>query len=74
MIVVIEAVLAIVGNEDIRPTVVVIVANSDAETPAVIGDACLHRNIGKCAVMVVVKESRMGRGFFAVEGVQRLIH
>src|SRR5271170_2399093 len=69
MVVVIKAVLAEVGDIDIRPAVIVVVGDGDADTPAIIGHACLRRYIGKGAIVIVVKERSMGRSCFTVYSV-----
>jgi hypothetical protein len=71
MVVVIEAILAVVGHENIRPAIIVVVGHSDAETPSIIGDARLGGYVGERAVVVVVKEGSVGRFFFAIQGLER---
>src|SRR5580700_7404110 len=56
VIVVIKPVLSVVGNVDIGPTVVVIVGHGHAESPAFIGDAGLVGYVGKCSIVIIVKE------------------
>ena len=46
MIVVVEAVLAVVGYEDVGPAVVVIIADGDAEATAVVGDSGFGGYVG----------------------------
>ena len=70
VIVVVEAVLAVVAHIDVRPAVVVVVGDADAVAPAVIGDAGLRGDIGKRAVVVVAEEGGVRRGFLAVECVE----
>ena len=60
MIVVVEPVLSIIGNEDVWPSVVIEIPDGDAEAPAVVGDPGLFGDVGKCSVVVVVKERGMG--------------
>ena len=70
MIVVVQAVLSVVADEDVGPAIVVVVANGHAESPAVVGDAGLFGNIGESAVVVVMEERCVGRRGFAVDGVE----
>src|ERR1039458_10814920 len=51
MVVVVEPVLAEVSHEDIRPPIVIEVADSDAKAPSGIGNAGLGRSVGKGARM-----------------------
>ena len=74
MIVVVEAILAEVGDIHIGPAIVVVVADGHAKSPAIVGHAGFGRDIGKCAVVVVVKEGGVGRGGFSGQGVDRSIH
>jgi hypothetical protein len=70
VVIAVESVLAIIGDEDIGPAIVVEVADRHAKSPAVIGHAGLLRHVGKCPVVIVVKERGVGRGFLAIEGVE----
>ncbi len=75
VIVVKEAVLSPVGDEDIGPAVVVIICDGYAEAPAIVGDAGLGRHVRKRSVMVVMKQRGMRRGLLAVERVEgRAVH
>ena len=62
-VVTVEPILAVVGEEEILPSVVVVVAHANALRPAGIAEARLGRNIGKRAVSIVVVEpvARAGR-------------
>jgi hypothetical protein len=57
VIVVIKTVRTKVADINIRPAIVVVITDDRAKTPALVGDTGLDRNIGKCAVMIVVKQS-----------------
>ena len=70
MVVVVEAVLAVVAHIDVGPAVVVVVGDRAAIAPAVVGHAGLGAHIGKCAIVVVVEQRGVGRLFFAVERVE----
>src|SRR5580658_924006 len=70
VIVVVEAVLAPVRHKDIGPAVVVVVRNGHAETPAVVGHAGLGRHVGERAVVVIMKQRRVGRRLLAVERIK----
>ena len=65
VVVVVEAVLAEVGDVDVGPAVVVVVADGYAEAPAVVGDAGLGRDVGEGAVVIVVEERGVRRGGLA---------
>ena len=69
MVVVIETVLAEVGDEQVRVAVVVVVADGYAKPPTVVGDSCFGGNIGEGAVVVVVEECGVRRLRFAGQGV-----
>ena len=47
MVVVVETILAEVCNVEIGPAVVVVVSDSYAETPAIVGDAGLLRDVAR---------------------------
>jgi hypothetical protein len=65
MVIVVQAILAVVADVDVRPAVVIVVANRDPVPPAVVRYACLHGYIGKGAVMIIAKERRLRRGCLA---------
>src|ERR1700758_3499300 len=69
VVIAIEAVFAEVGDEDVRPAIIVKVADRHTESPAVVGHACLGGHIGERAVVVVVKERGMRRCGFAGKSV-----
>ena len=56
VIVVIQPILAVVGDIDVRPSIVIVVADGNAKTPPFVGNSSCFGNVGKCAVVVVVKE------------------
>src|SRR5271168_3151344 len=62
MVVMVEAILSKIGYVEVGPSIVVVVSNSHAIAPSVIGYSCLYRYIGKSSV-VVVMEKRGMRGF-----------
>src|SRR5271157_1045947 len=59
-VVVIEDVLAEVGNEQVIPAVVVVVADANALPPAGVAQASFRRHVGECAVTIVAKQMRSG--------------
>ena len=69
MVVVVETILSIVTNKNIRPPVVIEIADSYAEAPSIIGDACLGCHIGKCSIVIVVEESGMRWGLLSAERI-----
>ena len=74
MVVVIKPVLAEVADIDIRPAVVVIIRNSNADSPALIGDTCFRSHVGECTVVVVMKERSFGRQPFFRSSPQPSTH
>ena len=66
MIVVIEAIFAVVGNVDIGPAIVVVITYRDAESPALIRHSGFSSNIGESSVVIVVQEHGLRRRFFAL--------
>ena len=71
VVVVIEAVAAIVSHVDVGPAIIVVVAHSHAKSPALVADAGLVGDISKCPIVIVVKEHGAGRGLLALEGRDR---
>ena len=69
MIVVVEAVLAQICHIQIGPAIVVVIANGNADAPAIVGHARLRRDVRKCAVVIVMKERCVRRLGFSVHGV-----
>ena len=57
-VVVIQNVLAEVGDEQIVPAVVVVVADANALSPARVRDSGLRGDVGKCAVAIVAEQMR----------------
>ena len=55
-VVVIHHILAKVGDEQIIPTIVVIISNTHALSPARVSDAGFGRHIRECAVAIVAKQ------------------
>src|ERR1017187_9947272 len=70
VVVVVQPVFAIVGYEDIGPAVVVVVADCDAEAPAVVGHAGRRSNLGTGAVVVVVKKRGVRGCFLAINRLE----
>ena len=68
VIIVVEAVFAVVGDVDVGPAVVVVVGDGNAETPAIIGHAGFVGDVGEGAVVIVVKEHGARRGLGAFDG------
>ena len=58
----IENVVAVVGDQHVGPTVVVIVGHADALSPAFLRDARLARHFGEVAISVVVVQLRSDVG------------
>ncbi len=69
MVVVVEPVLADVGDIQVRPSVVVVIAHRNTHAPAVIGDARFCCDVSKSAIVVVMKECRVRGGRLAAERV-----
>ena len=67
MVVVIQTVLAVVGDVDVRPPVVVIITDSRAESPALVAYSRLVGHVAKCAVVIIVKQHGSGRGLVSFE-------
>src|SRR5438445_5629090 len=65
VIVVIQPILAVVGDVDVRPSIVVVVADGNAKAPPFVGNTSFFGNVGKCAVVVVVKEHGVGSRLLA---------
>ena len=65
-VVVIEDVLSVVGDVEIFPPVVVVIADADALAPAGVGEAGFLRDVGESAVVIVVV--KMARGRFCGRG------
>ena len=57
----IEAVLAVVGDVEVFPSVVVVVADADALAPAGCGEAGFRGDVGEGAVVIVAVEVVGGR-------------
>jgi hypothetical protein len=66
---VVQPVLSVVGDVEIRPTIIVVVSDGYAETPAVVGYARLGSNIGKCAVAIIVEKRGMRRSRFTLQRI-----
>jgi len=66
-----KTILAKVGDVDIGPAIVVIIAHGNAEAPAVIRDPGLHAHIRERSVTVVVEESRVRRGPLSAQSIFR---
>ena len=60
-VVAVERVLTVVGDEEIVPAVVVVVADADALSPPGAGEAGLEGDVGEGAVAVVFEEMAGGR-------------
>ena len=65
MIVVIKPVLAVIRDVQIRPAVVVVIADGHAKSPSLVGDARFVRHVGKRAVVIVVKKRGARRLLFS---------
>src|SRR4029077_15218293 len=57
----VKAVLAVVGNVNIWPAIVVKVTDGNSESPALIRDAGMLGHIGEGAIVIVVIERRAWR-------------
>jgi hypothetical protein len=62
VIVVIQAIFAVVRDINVRPAVVVIVTDRDAKSPPFVGYASLLRYVGERSIVVVVKQRGVGAG------------
>src|SRR5437762_9088726 len=67
MIVVIKTIFAVVGDVDVWPAVVIVVADGNAGPPSFIRDAALLSNIAKRAVMIVAQKHGLRRRLFALQ-------
>src|SRR5277367_866561 len=56
MVVVIQPILAKIGDIDIRPSIVVVISHCDAVPPTIVCHSGLGGNIGKCSIVVVMKQ------------------
>src|ERR1700738_3519880 len=56
VVVVIQAILAVVGDVNVRPAVIVIVSDGDAKTPALVGNTGFVGDVRKSSVVIVVKQ------------------
>src|SRR5260370_10912331 len=70
MFVLIESILAVINDVQIRPAVIVEVAYRHAKPPSLIGYACLFGDVGERSVVIVMKQSRTGRAPFALESIK----
>src|SRR6266480_7756799 len=55
VVVVIQAVLAVVGDVDVRPTIVIVVPHGHTKAPTLVRNTGLFGGLAKSAVMVVVE-------------------
>jgi len=67
-IVAIELVLAVVGDEEVFKSIVVVVADADANSPACVEQPGLLRDVDECAVAIVFVEPIGSAGWNALEG------
>ena len=71
----IEAILAISGDEEVFVTVIVLVTHAGALSPAALCKACVRGYIGKRAIVVVVKKMAGGMlRFLILRGQQVSVH
>src|SRR5438552_3913464 len=68
VIVVVEAILSVVRNVNVGPTIVVVIADSDAEAPAFVRHASLVGYVRKRSIGIIVKEHRSWRRLFSKQG------
>ena len=67
MIVVVETVLSIIGNVQVRPAIVIVIAHGYAEAPSLVRHARLVRDVGKRAVVIVVKQHGARSGLLPLQ-------
>src|SRR5215469_1077511 len=67
VVIVVEAVLAKIGDVYIGPSVVIIIANHSAEAPALVSYSSLVGDVSECAVVIIVEQHRARRSFLAFE-------
>ena len=67
VVVVVKTILAVVGDVDVWPAVVIVVANGDAEPPTLIPDAALSGNVCKRAITVVMQKHGLRRRLFPLQ-------
>ena len=71
VIIVVEAILPVIGDVDVGPAIIVIVADRYAKTPAIVGNSGLFRDIGECSVVIIMKKRGVRRLDFASKRVER---
>src|SRR5207248_4012399 len=71
VIVVIEAVLSVICNVDVRPAIIIVIAYSHAESPSLIRHASFRSFIGEGAVMIVVQQHSAGSWLLPFQGSKR---
>ncbi len=75
VVVVVEPILAEVGDIDVGPAVVVVVSDGHAEAPAIVADAGFLGHVGEGAVVIIVEERGMRRESFSIErGLGAAVH
>src|SRR5258708_6914424 len=75
MVVVVEPVLAVVADKEIGPTVVVIIRNRAAVSPAIIRHPGPLRYFGERSVMIVVEQCGVWRLFPSIQRIEcRAVH
>src|SRR5580692_7312789 len=71
MVVVVEAVLAVIADIDVWPAIVVVVGARAAISPAIISDAGRPGHIRKRSVVVVVEQRCVRRFFLSIQRIER---
>ena len=71
MIVVVEAVLAEIGNVDVGPAIVVVIADHHAKAPALIGHSGFVGHVGERSIVIVVEQHGPRRRFLALQCGER---
>src|SRR5215472_10549087 len=75
VVVVVEAVLAEIGDIYIGPSVVIVIANHSAEAPPLVSYSSLVGDVSECAVVIIVEQHRARRSLLAFErGKRGTIH
>ena len=69
MIIAVQAVAAVICHVKIGPAIIVEISNRAAVTPPVVFYPCAFRHVGKGAIVVIVKQSRVRRGGLACKSV-----
>ena len=71
VIVVIETVLSVIRNVNVRPAIIIVIAYSHAESPSLIRHASFGSYVGEGAVVIVVQQHSAGIWLLPFQGSKR---